>query len=164
MRSPHQLFQIVLLYETTLKHVVNINIPKRRLRVNVPNIVTVHSVIMFWVEQRKAINRLLALHQIKMVSCPQFKRWRLVLIDVEIVSYREGINHPRSLLWSVVAIKFWYCHVGRCSCQTITIDQTAITEPILLDVVLALFAAITSAKLFVHHWPRHDLLINLLLK
>lgn len=46
MSISHQLFQTILLYDTTstLQHVIYINIPKRRLIVNVPNIVTVNCI------------------------------------------------------------------------------------------------------------------------
>lgn len=69
MRSPHQLFQFILLNDSsTLEHVININIPKRRLIVNVPNIVTLmHSVNMFCQRRERSFIVALTIHKIKMV-------------------------------------------------------------------------------------------------
>ena len=153
MRSPHQLFQTVLLYVTsTLQHVVYINIPKRRLCICVPNIVTLHALNFIISQLREAFTLELTVYQIQMVEWCNLKRWRLVLIDVKISRW-EWINHTLTYL---VTIEFWYCHLGRCSCQTII--QT-IAEPVLLHVLLL---PEISAEFI--HWPRHQLFFNLLFK
>ena len=153
MRPSHQLFQTILLYDciSTLQHVVYINIPWRRLCVNVPNIVTMHCMNSVGSQMREAFTLALTVERVLMVKWCNLNRWRLVLIDVE-VSRWEWVNHARTRL---VAIEFWYCHLGRYSCQTII--QT-IAEPIFLH-VLPLLAATAE---FIH-WSSHQLFFNLLL-
>ena len=85
MSSPHQLFQTVLFLNVTLQHVIDINIPKRRLvfdvhaSYDVPNILTVFRFLLsnLWSVLR------LALSQLQMVKWVHLYRRRPKFIDVE---------------------------------------------------------------------------------
>ena len=85
MSSPHQLFQTVLFFNVTLQHVIDINIPKRRLvfdvhaSYDVPNILTVFRFLLgnLWSVLR------LALCQLQMVKWVDLYRRRPKFIDVE---------------------------------------------------------------------------------